>query len=221
MKKRATQILVGTSVLLSTIFSTPAKAQDGESEFGIKGGVNFSNFYSNEVDDQNLRIGYNAGLFFKAAITDFFALQPEVLFTTKGATTKYDNFLTGEAEFSQHLNYIEVPLLAVVNLGESFNVHAGPYVAYLLKAQVENKTSNGNADFVEDLNEADYERLDYGIAVGAGFEFDVIRFGARYDYGLRQIGKDQNFNVFGAPFNSASFSDLKNSSASLYIGLSF
>jgi hypothetical protein len=221
MKKRAAKILVGSSVILSTIFSTTVKAQDGESEYGIKGGVNFSNFYSNEVDDQNLRIGYNAGLFFKAAITDFLAIQPEVLYTTKGSTTSYDNFFTGPAKFSQNLNYLEVPVLAVINLGESFNVHAGPYVAYLLKAQVQNKTSDGNLDFVEDLNEGDYERLDYGIAVGAGFEFDVIRFGARYDYGLRQIGKNQGFNLAGVPINSVSFSDLKNSTASLYIGLSF
>jgi len=154
-------------------------------------------------------------------LTENFALQPEVLYTTKGATTKYENFFTGEAEFSQNLNYLEVPLLAVINLGDNFNIHAGPYVAYLLKADVENQSSNDDFDFVESMNEADYERLDYGLALGLGFEFDVIRFGARYDYGLRKVGKDQDFETSTSSFNSSSLSDLKNSTASLYIGLSF
>lgn len=222
MKKRAKQILAVSTVLLSTIFTNPVVAQDeNDSEFGIKGGLNFSNFYSDEVDDQNLRIGYNAGLFFKAALTEHFAIQPEVLYTTKGATTKYDNFFTGEAEFTQKFNYLEVPVLAVLNLTDNFNIHGGPYVAYMIKAELENNADNDDFDAVESLNEADFERLDYGIAVGVGFEFDILRFGARYNYGLREIGKDQTLNVGGFPVPTSSFSDFKNSQASLFVGLSF
>ncbi len=38
-----------------------------ESKAGIKGGLNFSNFYSDEVDDQNIRLSLPGGVYFKAA----------------------------------------------------------------------------------------------------------------------------------------------------------
>jgi hypothetical protein len=38
--------------------------------------------------------------------------------------------MNGTAQFK--LNYIEVPLLLVVNLTQNLNIHAGPYAAYLI-----------------------------------------------------------------------------------------
>lgn len=203
--------------LLLILLSINASAQN-DSEWGLKGGVNFSNFYNDEVDDQDLRIGFNAGLFFKAQLVDFLAIQPEVLYTTRGATTKYDNFLTGEAEFSQRLNYIEVPVMAVLNITDNLNIQVGPYAAYLLNASIDNETENATFDFTEGLDESDFNRLDYGLAVGAGFEFDIFRFGARYNYGLSEIGDLENG---GNSLISNAFNETKNSNFSLYVGLSF
>ncbi len=202
---------------LFLLLTVNLSAQD-ESEWGVKGGINFSNYYSDEIDDQNMRIGYNLGLFFKAQVLDFLAIQPEVLYSTRGATTKYDNFITGEAEFTQQLNYLEVPVLGVLNLSDNLNIHAGPYAAYLMQASVENKADNSSFNFIEDLDESDFNRLDYGIAVGAGLEFDILRFGARYNLGLSEIG-DVNNDANVAISNA--FNDTKNSNLSLYVGLSF
>lgn len=211
-----------TTLVALTFFGlTSLQAQDDNSEVGIKGGVNFSNFYSDEVDDQDLRIGFQGGLFFKAGITDFFAIQPEVLFTQKGATTKYDNFATGEAEFTNKLNYLEIPVMGVINITDNFNVHAGPYFAYLLSASVENEAENDDFNFAEDLNEGDFERVDYGVGIGAGFEFETLRFGARYNYGLTEIGKEQSFSFDGSEQTSDEMKDLKNATFSLFLGLSF
>ena len=219
MKTRTKTIFAVAALFFTTAFTNSATAQD--SEVGIKGGANFSNFFNDEVDDQNLRIGFQGGLFFKAALTDFFAIQPELLYTQKGATTTYDNFFTGEGEFTQKLNYIELPVLAVINLGENLNIHAGPYVAYLMGASVENEAENDDFNFVEDLNEGDYERLDFGLAVGVGFEFEVLRFGVRYDYGLKNVGKDQDFSFDGSDISSDILKNSKNSTASIYLGIGF
>lgn len=215
------QSIASLSFLFLLCAHSPLSAQNEGSEAGIKGGLNLSNLYNEEVDDQNMRVGYNVGLFFKAALTDFLAIQPEVLYTTKGSTTQYDNFFTGDGEFTQEFNYLEIPVLAVINLSDNINIHGGPYFAYLLNAQVENKSANSNYNFVEGLNEDDFQRLDYGIAAGLGFEFDVLRFGARYDYGLKAIGKEHDFSFNGSEVSSDSFKDSRNSVFSLYLGLSF
>lgn len=204
------------------IFSVCSSIQAQEnknSEVGIKGGLNFSNLYSEEVDDQNMRTSFHAGMYFKAALNHFLAIQPEVLYSRKGSTTKYDNLLTGDGEFSNNLDYLELPVLGVFNLTENINVHAGPYFAYLLNAEIQNESENSDFNFVEELNEDDFERLDYGVAAGVGFEFETIRFGLRYNYGLTDVGKSQGFTLNGSEYQSDQFKNMRNSTLSLYLGL--
>lgn len=217
MKFKMKQLLLSS---LFTFLITAASAQNN-AEVGIKGGLNLSNIINDEITDQNMRVGYHAGLFFKAPLTSFLAIQPEVLYTTKGTTAEYSNFLTGTGEFTQELNYLETPVLAVLNLSDAINIHAGPYFAYLLNAQVENKSANSDFNFTEGLNEDDFERLDYGLSAGVGFESDVIRIGARYNYGMREIGKEQDFSLNGSNLTSNSFKSSRNSAFSIYFGLSF
>ncbi|MEQ8624654.1 MAG: porin family protein [Vicingaceae bacterium] len=209
------------SIFLSSICST--FAQDGENKFGIKGGINFSNFHStnDDINDQNLRFGYQGGLFFKFALTDFLAIQPELLYNTKGSEVDYNLGALGSGEITQKFGYIEIPLLAVVNLGQKLNVHAGPYVAYMVNADVENNSNDNSFDFANDLDPDEFERLEYGIALGAGFEFDILKIGARYDYGLTNVGKEQNFTVAGNEVSSNAFKNEKNSVFSIFLGFSF
>lgn len=203
------------SLSIVGLISLPTlKAQD--SQVGIKGGVNFSNFYSGEVDDQDMRFSFQGGLFFKAALTEFFAIQPEILYMTKGSTIKYDYPIIGKGEISQKLNYIEVPILAVINLTENLNIHAGPYVSYLLKAKVENESDNSDLDYVNEQDESKFERMDYGLAAGIAIELETLHIGARYDYGLNEIGKNSN-----DPNEPSINSNMKNSTFSIFVGIGF
>lgn len=206
------------TLVCSIFFYSTAFSQN---EAGVKGGLNLSNIFNENINDQNMRVGYHAGLFFKLVMTDFLAIQPEFLYTTKGSTAEYNNFLTGKGEFTQEFNYLEVPILGVINLSDNLNIHAGPYFAYLLSAKVENKSADASFNFVEDLDEDDFERIDFGIAAGIGFEFDIFRFGIRYDYGMKKIGKNQQFSLNGSEMSSNNFKNSRNSSTSLYIGLNF
>ena len=90
-----------------------------------------------------------------------------------------------------------------------------------MNASVANKSANADYNFVEGLDEDDFQRFDYGLSAGLGFEFDVIRFGARYDYGLKNIGKEQRFTLRESEVISDSFKDSKNAAFSLYLGLTF
>jgi hypothetical protein len=42
------------SLVFSIMTFTTVQAQENATKFGIKGGVNFSNFYTDDVDDNNV-----------------------------------------------------------------------------------------------------------------------------------------------------------------------
>jgi hypothetical protein len=198
---------------------TLANAQNdnasSSSSFGVKGGVNFSNLYTEDVDDNNVLTSFNVGLFATMQITNFLAIQPELLYSRKGAELVYDNaFANGTAKFK--LNYIEVPVLVKINVTKNFNIHAGPYFAYLIDADIKNESSNGGFNFEENIDNDDLNKFDYGLSGGLGLDFETIGFGVRYNYGLATVGKERDF--LGTSY---AFPDGKNSNLIVYAALRF
>lgn len=206
---------VAALVLLIGLGSTRVQAQinNGDPQFGVKGGVNFSNMYTEDVDDNNVLTSFNAGIYALIPITDFAAFQPEVLYSRKGSQLDYNNaFATGKAKFK--LNYIEVPLLVKGNLTKNISVHAGPYFAYLIDAQVTNESNGGTFDFENNYNNDDFNKFDAGLSAGIGLDFESIGIGARYNYGLTTVGKERT-----AGGSTYTVPDGKNSNISVYIAL--
>lgn len=205
-----TNFLCALTLFISASFGM-LHAQDNNvnTEFGVKGGFNMSNLYGSgdDVNDNNILYGFNAGVYATLPISDFVAIQPEVLFTTKGAKLEYSGLVDGDAKFK--LNYIEVPLLVRVNITKNFNVHAGGYASYLVSSKV---TGSGDIEFNEDVNRDDLNKFDAGIAAGVGVDFDPISIGVRYNYGLTTVGKERT--VLG---NTYTFPDAKNSNLTLYL----
>lgn len=207
MKKLFLPVLVFSVVALSS-------AQESNS-FGIKGGVNFSNLYTEDVDDRNILFGFNAGLVAVLPFSDFLAVQPEILFSGKGAELKYNNaFVEGKAKF--RLNYIEVPVLLRVNLTNNFSIQVGPYIAYLIDANIKNETNNELFDSEVNLDTDDFTKFDFGLSGGAEFEFSPVSIGVRYNYGLANVGKERSIDG-----NTYTFPDAKNSALSVYAVLRF
>ncbi len=202
------------AIALTGLSFTAVEAQTNsgtDAQFGIKGGLNLSNIYTEDVDDNNVLPSFNAGFYATLPITSFIAIQPEVLYSRKGSELTYDNaFATGKAKFN--LNYVEVPVLVKINLTKNLNIHAGPYFAYLIDANVKNESDGGTIDFEETYDNDDFNKFDAGISGGIGLDFDSIGIGARYNYGLTTIGKERT--VGGTTYTVP---DGKNSSLSLYV----
>jgi hypothetical protein len=202
------------AIALTGLSFTAVEAQTNSgtnAQFGIKGGLNLSNIYTEDVDDNNVLPSFNAGFYATLPITEFIAIQPEILYSQKGSELTYDNvFATGKAKFK--LNYVEVPVLVKVNLTKNLNIHAGPYFAYLIDAQVKNESDGGTINFEDTYDNDDFNKFDAGISGGIGLDFDSIGIGARYNYGLTTIGKERT--ISGATYTVP---DGKNSSLSLYI----
>lgn len=163
-----------------------------KAKFGIKGGLNLTTLYSSDVSTDHMKTGFNAGVFAKLPVTKGFSIQPEVLYSLKGAKSTYDNFVQGSGEYRFNLGYIEVPVLAVVNLAPNFNLHAGGYAAYLVNANVKNVNDQGTIQGATDLNTSDFNKWDFGLVGGLGFDIQNFTIGARYNYGLTKIGKSGN-----------------------------
>lgn len=206
-------------VIGSYLPSIQAQTNDSSSnsksgaQFGVKGGVNFSNLYTENVEDNNVLTSFNVGVFTTLPLSEFIAIQPELLYSGKGAELVYNNaFTEGSAKF--RLNYIEIPILLKINLTENLNIHAGPYFAYLIDAQVKNKSESGSFDFEESYDNDDFNKFDMGLSGGIGFDFDSFGIGARYNYGLTNVGKERT--ILG---QSYTIPDAKNSNISLYISL--
>lgn len=204
-----TNYLCALTLFISASFGM-LHAQDNNvnTEFGVKGGFNMSNLYSNDANDDNVLYGFNAGVYATLPISDFIAIQPEILFTTKGAELDYNNaFATGNAKFK--LNYIEVPLLVRVNITKNFNVHAGGYASYLVSSKV---TGDGDINFDQEIDTDDLNKFDAGLSAGVGVDFNPVSIGLRYNYGLTTVGKERT--LAGTTYT---FPDAKNSNLTLYL----
>lgn len=153
---------------------------------GIKGGMNVSNFITDEPTDRHTRVGFHVGVFGQLFVNEGFAIQPEVNYSTKGNEIT-SNFGVIDAETKFNLHYIDVPVLAVFKLGDAVEIHVGPYWSYLVGANIDTDGDLGD-DFVE-LDRDDFENWDYGLVGGIGFNLNNVQIGARYNYGLNNIAE--------------------------------
>lgn len=209
--KKITAVLI----LLTAFAALPAFSQSQNvTRFGVKGGVNFANFRVDEIEDNNVKAGLNLGLFFKMPVSESFAIQPELLYSSKGSKLEYDNALQGKGEYRFNMNYLELPIMGVISIGERFNVQVGPYVGYLANTNIKNMEKDFDIVDVDDLDEDSFNRFDYGLAAGIGFDLNGFVIGARYNYGLAEVGDSGKLS--GQLLNNA-----KNSAATVYVGFGF
>jgi len=202
-------------MLVCTLYA-PLQAQVNKDipRVGIKGGVNFSALYTKDSYDEKMLTGFNIGLFSKVPITQHVAFQPELYFTTKGAEVTYNNtFVDGIGRFK--LNYIELPVLLIINVTDNFNIQAGPYASHLLSGKVTNESNVNLFNFEDNINADDFNRFDAGIAAGAGLDFGSLGIGVRYNYGFTTVGKERSF--LGTTYT---FPDAKNGVLNFYAAIS-
>ena len=216
--KRISKKIIGilTLILILILSINIVKGQSSvtnSARFGIKGGVNLSNMFTKDVTDKNTIIGFNGGLFLKMPLSSNFAFQPELLYTMKGSELTYNSFISGKASFS--LNYVEMPVLAVINLTKIFNIYGGVYIANLTSVVVKNKSNVDLFNFENELKKSDFEMYDWGLVGGAGLDFNRVSLGVRYEYGMKPVGKERS--ILGQTYR---IPDAKNSTIQIYLSIS-
>lgn len=155
-----------------------AFANAQEAKFGAKAGLNLSNF-TGDAEGTSTKVGFQVGAFAEFKVSEKFAVQPELVFTSLGA--KSDE---GGVDSTANLNYIAIPVMAKYYVADAFSLEAGPQIGFLMSAKAK---ADGESVDIKD----GYNSTDFGINVGAGYDVtENINLGLRYTVGVSNIWAD-------------------------------
>ena len=191
-------------VLLASAGITSAAHAQG-ARLGVKAGANLSNIVGKDLEGPTNKFGAHAGFVAELGITDNFAIQPEVLFSMKGAQDEDDS------DFRINQSYIDVPVLLKIKADGLF-FEVGPQVGLLVGSKIKaNKLSIDSKDA--------FKTLDFGYVAGLGYELsNGPMIGLRYNGGLSDIVKKEDSNGVSIDFDG---SKARNSVFQLYVGFMF
>ncbi|TDD94444.1 porin family protein [Flavobacterium cellulosilyticum] len=165
------------ALILLTLISFSIQAQS--LRFGLKGGLNYANQTGSDITINSTNYNtdaitsYHVGLVAEIKLLDKFGIQPELLYSTKGATYK-----NAVEEFKNELGYISIPVLLKLGLSKSLSLELGPQASFLLSER--NKFDYKNA-----------ETFEFSAVGGLGLNLTKnIFIQARYGLGLTNASKD-------------------------------
>jgi hypothetical protein len=199
-----------------------AAGQDGSAAFGLKGGVNFASFRGAADLDTGVqmiapgtRTGFVGGAFIAIAAGESLVIQPEALFTQKGA-----RYTSGGNELVYEVDYLEVPLLLKVRLGGSSargSLFAGPTAGFRVRSTVVGRSAGGEETSNDTSDQI--RSVDWGLALGGGVDIaagtGTLTLEGRYTLGLSPLARDPE------PDETRSDFDPKNGVVSLLLGYAF
>ena len=198
MKRILVILTIGLSFV--PLATAQAKLRPGFS-FGLKGGLNVSEFSGTAVDEAwQTKVGFAAGGFLAYRFGDGFALQPEILFSQKGA-----KIFTNTISEWLNLNYIEIPLLFKFYPPLESAIRpvffAGPYLA--IKSSFKDKWEYGGQTGNDDITTI--RERETGFIAGGGLDFPIasgVRMSAeiRYSRAISTLSKDAEEKSYNSVF---------------------
>lgn len=189
-------LLPTLALFILSLAAGPTSVAAQPVSIGVKGGVSQGTLVGDDVSDADYRAGFSGGVYARYDVNRAFSVQPELLFTMKGAETGAGEpqLAGGDYEFQ----YLEIPVLLKLNAPFDGivqpSVYAGPQLGFNLYGELNE-------------NEIDDERLqtaEFSGVVGGDLGFDLsdmnvgplsrIVLDGRYAFGLTNT-----FDVAGDP----------------------
>ncbi|MBA4153269.1 porin family protein [Flavobacterium sp.] len=147
-------------------------------QFGLKGGVNFSNYSGGDLEgvDFNNVTNFHFGVVTELKLLENFALQPELLYSTQGSELE-----SLDEQIKNELGYLSIPVLVKFYLtSNKLSLEAGPQFSFLVK-------ESGDFDLY------DSNTFDFGVAAGLSYKITKGLFlSGRYVAGLTDVKKEAN-----------------------------
>jgi hypothetical protein len=212
--KKISLLLTGIFFQILLVVSNHSNAQG--LTYGIKGGINYSSLNLDYTSLDKSRTGYHIGGFLNVPLSDRFSVQPEVLYSTKGAKVNYDFFDFLKGNVSLDLKYLDVPVLGVYRINPMFELQAGPYASVLLGSQVSNNTLIPFLNTSFDTGRGVFSKMDYGFIGGVGINLGNLGAGVRYNHGLGNVEKLKQISGLDYTISNA-----RNSVWQVYLGYRF
>jgi hypothetical protein len=208
--KNLTFILLALLFSLTTIAQKKHKPRNGVNDtdrenffrIGAKGGFNV-----NKVPGMSyghaFAFNYQLGGFMQFNFSKRFGIQPEVNFVQissaegKEISDVTDDLFRDGTQKNASLNYLEIPVLLNINVGESRHVklQVGPAYGIALAGAAQNKAEGENIQ---------YKNGELSAITGFWIQLPFVNFGARYKVGFsnvystisNQSGTNQAIEVF-------------------------
>ena len=204
-----------------TIFGiTQANAQN----FGFKGGYNYSSFNGEVAKDNTLKglSGFYVGALLELPLGDVLSLQPEVIYSRQGAAWEKDYNVPilgkGSLKNDLRLDYLNIPVMAKVNLGPLF-LQGGVQFGFLVGKPETSSTVNGRR-VTEELDKDAYASFDFGVGAGLGVNLSEHFFiEARYTHSLTNALDPDNNSLKNARISDDN--NFKNAVLSVGLGVKF
>lgn len=138
--------------------------------YGFRTGLNYSSLEGDNIDLDS-RIGFHANFFADIQLSSKFGLSPEIGVSALGAKADDIRLESGD-NIELKTNWLQVGVLAKINLGEKLFLKLGPQAG----VNVGQRDNN------------DYYNYDLAVVGGLGYNFsESLSLDVRYGYGLSNI----------------------------------
>lgn len=197
------------SLALFAGIGTAAHAQGVK--YGLKGGFNGSTFSGSDSKGSEYKAGFAAGGFLRFGLSDMFSIQPELLYSQKGASIDGVSYLSGttiknDGTAKTTLGYIDVPILARINTGEEGKglfFEIGPQGSFVLHQRSFIEDGGGKQIGSSETSTDGLNKVVIGYVGGIGYQITSgLGLGVRYTGDISQVFKDNNgaLNVHNSVF---------------------
>ncbi len=179
-------------------------------EYGVKAGANASYLTHSELD---IKTGVALGGFLNYRFNKTLSLGTELMFSQQGVKIREEGrFLNESMEYNTadyykayKLNYLNIPLMAKVNLYKGFYTNAGVQMGILLqdiyKLDVEGMDEHDKKTSLSDYK--DVTPMDFGMNVGLGYEHKSgLVLDVRYNLGFINALKNETDKHMNSVFQA-------------------
>lgn len=190
-------------ILISLIFGD--ELNTGKIEFGLDGGINFTNIKG--IDQADYLLGWNLGFYFDIKLSNpSWMINTGVIVKGNLGAEGISPYLLNKADLdslfssgtvTRKLNYFSVPVMIKYIFKNNFYLKAGVQLGLMY---------NGYDTFVKSVDREDdlqyevnikkqYHPLDAGVAIGAGYRLlsgDGINIGVQYYQGFIDVRIDDS-----------------------------
>lgn len=215
MKK---SILIPVSFILLFVFSLSiAQSATAQDEFGLKGGIIYSNIYRSGPKsnvDFDFKDGLSAGIFYKRNLSERFGFQSELLYQQKGADVKIEPIdgslgggyspYSGEVNSAsvsipystnEKLHYLSLPLLISFKPANFIELFAGPELNYLFSMSSDRLKTDKLNRFSPGISAGAKFKLGKNTALDFRYSFDLNHYDNMGDATYPAKLKTNSFSV--------------------------
>ena len=162
-----------------------------EVKLGAKLGLNLSSLRSDM--DFDSKIGFNLGVFAEINLSDKLIFQPELLYSTQGASLE-QSFDSNSFKITNSVDYLNIPLTLKYGVTDKLFLEFGPQLGFLLSGESKYEETYGGetTSETEDIKEFT-NSIDFGLNFGVSFNIaENIMIAARYNLGLSNIVDEED-----------------------------